>query len=162
MRTVESIDPGVTFDLDAVRAVLRDYPVRLTILFGSHATGEAHGESDIDIAVEFENKRPSDPTYNEVFFGLSADISDTLETDDVDVVDLHSTSPAVAESIFESGVLLVGEQEHAAELRRQLTTASSDQRSPKERLDAALGRIDAHLETEDDGVPVTGNTENER
>lgn len=43
-----------------------------------------------------------------MFLGLSADLSDVLETDDVDLVDLHAVSPALAAAIFEHGVLLVG------------------------------------------------------
>lgn len=38
-------------DLDDVRGVLRDHGVVFALLFGSHATGQAHGGSDVDIAV---------------------------------------------------------------------------------------------------------------
>lgn len=162
MRTAESAAIDDSIDLDALRAVLREHPVQLAILFGSYATENTHAESDIDLAVEFDGHRPSDPSYNDTFLGVSADLSETLETDDVDLVDLHATAPTLAEAIFESGVLLVGEPEHAAELRRQLTTASeSEQQSPRERLDAALARIDAHLANGDAGVSVTGDGKND-
>ncbi|MEF8826269.1 MAG: nucleotidyltransferase domain-containing protein [Halapricum sp.] len=161
MRTAASTALDVSFDLDALQAVLREHPVTLAILFGSHATETTHTTSDIDLAVEFDAHRPSDPSYNDVFFGLSADLSETLETDDVDLVDLHTVSPALAAAIFEHGVLLVGDQEHAAALRRQLTAAESDQPSPRERLDAALARIDAHLDESDSEVAVTGTAEDD-
>lgn len=161
MRTAESTTLDASLDLDALQAVLREHPVRLAILFGSHATETTHATSDIDLAVEFDEHRPADPSYNDVFLGLSADLSDALETDDVDLVDLHAVSPALAAAIFENGVLLVGEAEHGAELRRQLTASESDQQSPRDRLDAALDRIDDHLDDGDAGVPVTGESEDD-
>lgn len=161
MRTAASTTIDASLDLDALRGVLREHPVQLAILFGSHATGTTHAASDIDLAVEFDAMRPSDPSYNEVFLGLSADLSATLGTDDVDLIDLHTVSPALAAAIFADGVLLVGEQEHAAERRRQLTAAESEQPSPRERLDAALARIDAHLGDGDAGVAVTGESEDD-
>ena len=161
MRTAESTALDAALDLDALQAMLREHPIRLAILFGSHATETTHATSDIDLAVEFDEHRPSDPNYNDVFLGLSADLSDALETDDVDLVDLHTVSPALAAAIFEQGVLLVGEAEHAAELRHQLTARESDQPSPRDRLDAALARIDEHLGDDGAGVPATGDAEDD-
>ena len=161
MRTAESTALDDALDLDTLQAVLREYPIRLAILFGSHATETAHATSDIDLAVEFNKHRPADPSYNDVFLGLSADLSDALETDDVDPVDLHTVSPPLAAAIFENGILLVGESEHAAELRRQLTACESDQQSPRDRLDTALARIDDHLGDGDTGVPAAGEPEDD-
>ena len=126
MRTTASTALDASLDLDALQAVLQEHPVQLAILFGSHATETTHPRSDIDLAVEFDAHRPSDSSYNDVFLGLSADLSDALETDDVDLVDLPAVSPALATAIFENGVHLVGEQAHATELRRQLTAAESE------------------------------------
>ena len=161
MKTAESIALDTPLDLDALQAVLREHPLRLAILFGSHATETTHATSDIDLAVEFDEHRSSDPSYNDVFLGLGADLSDALETDDVDLVDLHTVSPPLAAAIFENGVLLVGEAEHAAERRRQLTPSESDQQSPRDRLDTALARIDDHLGHGDAGVPATGEAEDD-
>jgi predicted nucleotidyltransferase len=161
MRTVESTALGASLDLDALRAVFRKHPVRLAILFGSHASETTHATSDIDLAIELDEHRPSDPSYNRVFFGLSADLSDALETDDVDLVDLHTVAPPLAAAIFEDGVLLVGDTEHATELRRQLTASGDDQQSPRDRLDAALERIDHHLGDGDAGVPAAGEAEDD-
>lgn len=159
-RTAASTALDASLDLNTSQGVLREHPVRLAILFGSHATETTHPTSDIDLAVEFDAHRPSDPRYNDIFLGLSADLSDALGTDDVDLVDLHAVSPALAVAIFEKGVL-VGDQKHATELRRQLTAADSQQQSPRDRLDAALARIDAHLGDGDAGVPVTGESEDD-
>nr|WP_276256834.1 nucleotidyltransferase domain-containing protein [Halovivax sp. TS33] len=145
MRTSEEAALDESLPLETLRAVLREQSVELAILFGSHATGETHSQSDIDIAVDFDAVRPSDPDYNEVFLGLSADLSEALTTDDVDLVDLQTASPELAETIFEQGVLLVGDPEFATEVRSQLTATESTDRSPRERIDAAIAKIDEHL-----------------
>jgi len=109
MRSSENTTTGESLLLQTLQEVLQEHPVQLAILFGSHATGESHSRSDIDMAVEFETVHPSDPAYNEVFLGLSGDLSEALETDDVDLVDLQTTSPELAETIFDHGVLLIGD-----------------------------------------------------
>ena len=161
MKTAETAALDASL-VETLREVLQEHPVRLAILFGSHATGTAHSASDIDLAVELDSLRPADADYNEAFFGVSADLSAALETNDVDLVDLHSTTPALAASIFEHGVLLVGDQEHAAALREDLTATDDPSLSPRERFDAALARIDAHLDHRDAGVPVQGEREDDR
>jgi predicted nucleotidyltransferase len=161
MRVVESTALDIPLDLDTLQAVLQEHPVRLAILFGSYATETTHERSDIDVAVELAEHRPTDPGYNDAFLGLSADISDALETDDVDLVDLHSVSPPLAAAIFEKGILLIGDAEHAAVRRRQLTAGESNQQSPRDRLDAALDRIDDHLGDSDAVVPATGESDDD-
>jgi len=145
MRTTEDAPIEHSLPLERLQAVLQEHPVQAAILFGSHARGETHTRSDLDIAVAFETTRPSDPAYNEVFFGLSADLSDLLESDGVDLVDLQTVSPELAEVIFDQGVLLIGDQEYVATLRRELTAPTSSDQSPRDRFDAALARIDAYL-----------------
>lgn len=145
MRTSEEAALDESVPVEHLREVLHEHSVQLAILFGSHVQGETHSESDIDIAVALETVDPSEPAYNDIFFELSADLSATLETDDVDLVDLQTVSPDLAESIFTRGVLLIGEPEDVASIRRQLRTAESTDRSPRERFDAALARIDEHL-----------------
>lgn len=161
MRTVEETDIGTSLPLDTLRAVLREHPVRLAILFGSHTRGTTHPRSDVDIAVEFGVDRPRDPGYNETFLGLSADLSEALATDEVDLVDLHAASPELVTAIFDHGVLLIGDHEHAAELRHQLTAIGSTERSPRDRFDTALAKIDEHLEG-GSAAPATGDSDEER
>lgn len=145
MRAVETTDLNNTLPIDALQSVLADHPVRLAILFGSYATNQQHARSDIDIAVELTDVAPADPDYNQAFFSLSADISLTLKTDDVDVVDIHSLSPSFTRTVFKNGVLLYGEQERAEQLQEELVPDTSNEESPRERLDDALKRIDEHL-----------------
>lgn len=158
MRRVEETDVDASLDVDALQAVLREHPVGLAILFGSHATGTAHSASDIDIAIEFASQRPADPGYNDAFLGLGADLSAALETDDVDLVDLHAVSPPLATSIFDDGILLRGDAERAAELRRQIGEAAPEAQSPRERFDSALDRIDVHLDGDDGAVSVPADS----
>lgn len=160
MRIAEATDIDDSLNLDTLRTTLWEHPVQLAILFGSHATATTHSMSDIDIAVELEEHHPSDRGYNDAFLGLSADLSDALDTDEVDLVDLHAVSPALTATIFDHGILLIGDQERADELRRQATVADSETQSPREQLDTALARIDTHLGDDDIAVPVTGESEN--
>jgi predicted nucleotidyltransferase len=154
MRTVEATSRTFSFPVERVRNTLQEHPVEIAILFGSQATDTSTSRSDIDIAITFETTRSGDPSYNEAFLGLSADLSDALGTDDVDLVDLHSMSSPLVEAVFEHGVLLVGTEETATELRQQLTDSSATDHSPRDRLDTALARIDEHLDT-DPGTPTT-------
>jgi len=152
MRRFEEVNAD-ELPVETIRAVLREHPVRLGLLFGSHARGEANSGSDVDVAVTFENLSPSDPAYNQRFFGLSADLSTAFETDAVDLLDLETAASGVVESVFDDGVLIVGTQEDAAALRAELTRDDRT-RSPTERFDAALSRVDAHL---GDLAPAGGN-----
>jgi hypothetical protein len=102
--------------------------------------GAPKRRGDIDI----DGLEPGSPGFNEAFFTLSADLSATLETDDVDLLDVHMLSPGVAKAVFEDGVLLLGSPERVAELRETLPTGDDD-RTPGERLDDAVRRIDDHL-----------------
>ena len=159
MERVESANVTDALPTEKLRSVLHEHPVGFAILFGSRATGDAHRTSDIDIAVEFESIDRESSAYNEVFFGLSADLGDVLGTDDVDLVDVHTLSPAIAEVILEQGVLLVGEQRHAEDLLQRIA-APSDERSPRKRFDAVLGKIDEHLD-DSSAVPATDSSRGE-
>ena len=158
MRTVEGSTVDDSISVETLRSVLRKHSVQLAILFGSHAVGESHSESDVDIAVELCAAKHDQPEYNEAFFSLSADLSAALQTDKIDLIDIQTLSSDIAEAIFEQGVLLIGEQNHARELRHRLTGLETDERSPRERFDTALARIDEHLGT----VAATGADHSQR
>jgi predicted nucleotidyltransferase len=161
MRRVESTGISDSLPIREVQSVLENYPVRLALLFGSRASGNAHGSSDTDIAVEFESVDRQNPAYNDVFLRLSADLRDVLSNDDVDLVDVHTLSSALAKAILERGVVLVGDQAHAEDLLRSTATTQSDERSPRERFDTALGKIDDHL-GDAPSVPATDGSRGER
>ena len=147
MRSVEAADVGGDLPLDTLRSVLEEHPARVAILFGSRATDRVHSRSDIDVAVEFEALEPGGDGYSEAFFGLGADVSEALRTDDVDLLDVHVLSASLARSIFDEGVLFVGESERVAALRRRLAENGTvrDERPPCERFDDSLRRIGDHF-----------------
>jgi len=133
-----------------VASVLADHPVSVGILFGSRAQGEEHEHSDIDIAVALESVKPGEPQYNDVFFGLSADVASALDTDDVDVIDLRRAPPSLARAVFEEGTVLVGTDSEIEALRTDcLGNADGKddeaERSAAERFDDVLAAIDDHL-----------------
>ncbi len=74
----------------------------LAYLFGSVAENKTHKFSDIDVGVYFK-KAPSLKRHLE----LINDICSTLETDDVDVVIMNSSSPLITHDILSYGKLLV-------------------------------------------------------
>lgn len=118
-------------------------PVRTAICFGSQTHGETHSSSDIDFAVEFDGIQPSDERYNEVYFGLLAELTAILETEAVDLLDIQTASDSLVRTIIDQGILLYGQLEHVETLREQLLT--EEHHSPRERLDGAIERIDEHL-----------------
>lgn len=134
-----------SISLDAVTAVLQEYPVSVGFLFGSHARGDAGEQSDIDLAVAFTDLAPGDPGYNDTLFGLSADLVATLGTDDIDVIDLRQASAALARAVFEDGTRLVGSEDEVRRLREQLLDDGGEDRSPRDRFDDLLVAIDEHL-----------------
>jgi predicted nucleotidyltransferase len=131
---------------EAIATVLSDHPVTVGILFGSQARSDAGVGSDVDVAVGFEGVNPGDPGYNETLFGVSADLSKALATDDIDVVDLGQAPPELARTVFEEGTVLVGSEETVETLRDAVLTEGEDEtRSPAERFDDVLAAMDDHL-----------------
>ena len=131
---------------ETVAATLADHPVSVGFIFGSQARGEAHDQSDIDVAVAFADTDPGESGHMDARLALGADLALALGTDDVDVVDLQTASPSLVRAIFRDGVCLVGSKEDARRLRKALLDDTEiDQRSPAERFDEALAAIDDHL-----------------
>ena len=128
---------------ERVRSVLADHPVTLGFLFGSRARGDADPGSDVDVAVVFDDAT-SDSSGRRLRLGV--DLALALGTDDVDVVDLGSASPALVRAVFRDGERLVGTDGVAERLREELLDGvEEDPRAPAERFDDALAAIDDHL-----------------
>ena len=49
---------------------------------------------------------PGDEGYNDVFFAVYGEIAETLDRDDVDLVDLQSVSGTLAKVVFDTGVVI--------------------------------------------------------
>ena len=127
-----------------LQAVFDQKPVTVAICFGSQATGAVHDQSDVDLAIELDDVQPDDETYNETFFAIHTAVAETLDRDDVDLVDIQSVSGSLARSIFETGTVIYGDPERAEKLRDQIDT-EREKRSPRDRLDSAIERIEEHL-----------------
>jgi len=80
-----------------VTRVLGDYDVTV-YLFGSHARGDAHPHSDVDVAVESTDPLPP---------GVLARLREALEESTipcrVDVVDLRDASPQLRDRVLGEG-----------------------------------------------------------
>ena len=128
---------------DTVADTLADHPVSVGFLFGSRARGEAHDSSDVDVAVAFEAGASG---TLDARLSLGADLALALGTDDVDVIDLRTTSPTLVRAVFRDGDRLVGTEAEVRRLRDALLEDTDEEsRSPAERFDDALAAIDDHL-----------------
>lgn len=128
---------------ETIRSVFAAHPVSVGYVFGSLARGEAHQNSDVDVAVAFEQDADVNPS--ERILSLGADLVLELGTDDIDVVDLRRTSPKVARSVLDHGIRLVGTAEGERELEAELPQPDRDEPSPAKRFDDALDAIESHL-----------------
>lgn len=130
-------------DLETIRAVLKQHPVRLGVLFGSVVSGKTHAHSDIDIAVEFEDSVPSIPT--DEILSLITDLSSALERNDIDLSVVSDMKLRVGVAAFRDGVLLVGSQERM-ELHRtgfERALEHTEEKPLRERFDTVLENIAA-------------------
>jgi predicted nucleotidyltransferase len=125
-------------DLDAVRRVLDAAPVSVGILYGSVARGDAHGRSDIDLGVAFENVHsPSERTRERL--SLIDALSAALGTDDVDVVPIADSPPELRRSIRRDGVVVYGSLDRARDLLATQDSEADD--APLDSFDDILGDI---------------------
>jgi predicted nucleotidyltransferase len=83
---------------EIIQARLAQYPVRI-FLFGSHATGQAHSTSDVDVAVLPEVDLPT---------GLLSHVRDAFEKSNVlynvDLVDISKTDEAFRQRVLSEGL----------------------------------------------------------
>ena len=113
------MEPGQA-DRSLVERVKRALAPRVEILeaylFGSHARGDAHGQSDIDIAVYVDEARTEAGP-----FGYQADLTthlmDALETNAVDVVGLNTAPPLLYHRVLRDGVRLLSRDLRATTTR---------------------------------------------
>jgi predicted nucleotidyltransferase len=83
---------------------LRDAPIASAYLFGSHARGTAHAQSDLDIAILFDTRTVSHPKARQTAAdALRLDLMAALGQNQVDVVVLNDASPELAVSVIHTG-----------------------------------------------------------
>jgi predicted nucleotidyltransferase len=86
------------FEADVVAGVVSAY------LFGSHASGRAHRESDVDVGVLLD--RGVHPTKRDRFearLRLLSELGTFLKRDDVDLVVLNDASPELSARVVSHG-----------------------------------------------------------
>jgi predicted nucleotidyltransferase len=125
--------------IDSLTPVLKaGPPLRLAVMFGSHATGRAHAASDVDIAI-----LPADsslPIGKEL--ELVAQLSGRIGLE-VDLVRIDRASTMLAWQIARDGVLLFAEP--ASEWVRFRANTASDHAETSEALERAAELFRRHL-----------------
>jgi predicted nucleotidyltransferase len=127
--------------IDALRRTLEEYPISFASVFGSQVTDDpATSSSDVDIAVEFEARRPGDEEYNELYFAVLGAVEDAVSPD-VDLIDVRTMSPAFAHVVFANGERLIGTDDRQAQLEAELTGEPPTFEEARERVAAAATRL---------------------
>lgn len=137
----ESIDPT------AVERVVEQHPVRAAVLYGSRVRGTAGADSDVDVAVAFED-RLSSAERLQARVELVVDLIEALGIDDVDVADLDAIRPAVGLSALEDGDVLLGDDVARTYRDRFREAAVLDDETHEDRMrafDAVLERLKTQL-----------------
>lgn len=140
----DTIDGNV--DLDELRDVMRQHPVRLAVLFGSAATGETHSQSDLDVAIELE---ASVEDSSNAYLSLLADLSSAVGRNDVDLSLVSDLKPRVGLAAFSEGVLLIGTGErmetHRTRFQRAVSELERTEPSLRDRFDTVIENVDRAL-----------------
>lgn len=89
----------------ALEAVFRDRPgVLSAYLFGSHARGRPHRESDVDVAVLLDRDRYLDPEDRfEERVRIGSEVVGALHRNEVDVVVLNDAPPLLGRHVVTEG-----------------------------------------------------------
>lgn len=91
---------------EKIRPLFEAYKkVGVVYLFGSQVTGKTHANSDLDLAIYFDE---SDPVKRaNLLFGLAGEISKILKTDNIDAHSLNDLrSPELKYQIIASGQVI--------------------------------------------------------
>lgn len=135
-------------DTSSLTEVLQDHPVEFAVLFGSQVTGTADERSDVDIAVGFE---PHVEDQKEAYMALLSAISSALDRNDLDLSLLDDLPARVGRSALEDGIVLVGPDEMAEQLRAGFEADVSEGPSRatlRKRFDATLANVDELFDSE--------------
>ena len=118
---------NVTEVLTRVLGVSRPSTVSSAYLFGGHAEGRAHADSDIDVGVLLDRVRcPTARSRFEVGIRLAASLAADLHCSDIDIVVLNDAPASLAARIVVHGIRIYcanDEVDHAFRRDSQLLAA---------------------------------------
>ena len=136
--TKRSVDNGL---IDALRSALSPVStLRLVVLFGSRARGDARPDSDVDLAVSF-GTAPSLLDLGDVVSRCESATS--LRVDVVELDGLPSSKPALAYEIARDGAVVVDTEDGFWRYRARAFSLYLDQRDFLERQRALFSdRLD--------------------
>ncbi|MFL6194498.1 MAG: type VII toxin-antitoxin system MntA family adenylyltransferase antitoxin [Thermoanaerobaculia bacterium] len=96
--------------LDALKRYFEDHPalgVASAYLFGSHAEGRAHRESDVDVGVLLRwDRHPTSYDRSEMRIRLGSDLISVTGCNEVDVVILNDAPPLLGRKVIYDGIRL--------------------------------------------------------
>lgn len=98
-------------------------------------------DSDIDIAVEFVDVRPSDDGYSTAYLRLVSHLTDALDTT-VDVVDVRSMPPRFAHAAFDAGTVVHGTEARRRQLEDELSGDPVTLDEARTRVSTAVERME--------------------
>jgi predicted nucleotidyltransferase len=96
--------PDTSIDLPAtITSILREYPsIYAAYLYGSHATGDARAQSDIDVAVMAEPALQFS-AKKELYMRLMEATDRDIDLTEIDA----TTDPVFAHEVFNTGTILI-------------------------------------------------------
>ena len=121
--------------LDQIKEIMQHHPVQQAYLFGSQAHGTAGPLSDIDIAVMYAASVGVDKAESKLF----AELSQSLHTDNIDLVNIATASPLLAHRAVLRGIPLLNHLPHdTAVLKTKILHAYEDTRHLRELKEAVF------------------------
>ena len=130
-RVDQSLVERLTRALEPRAEILEAY------LFGSHARGDAHHQSDVDVAVYIDDARADGGLFG-YQAALTTRLMDALGTNAVDVVVLNRAPPLLYHRVLRDGVRLLSRDLRATTTRAgQALSRYFDFLPQMEKMDAA-------------------------
>lgn len=106
-----AILPGQGDSVDSVIDLVRRYFASVTppdvvsaYVFGSHAKGSSHRDSDVDVGVLFDYERTDRASRGKEMVKLNSDLVGATHVNAVDVVVLNDISPELSAGVVRNGV----------------------------------------------------------
>jgi len=137
---------GSEVDPEVAARVVNAYPVDCALVYGSHVDGTATDDSDVDVAIGFEDGLAASERLD-YRIELTTELAKTLGTDDVDVADLDDIRPEVGLSALDTGIVLVGDKETLDRYREQFErdTDEETRNERMQRFDKVLDRLEGQV-----------------